>query len=266
MRLAPLSEPQESGQVLTSIEPGKVSTVMVARIFNQNGQLVPNVNIKLKADVEPKSGGHGHHDNSRPKGQLSNGISAGIEVTGNTGSDGMVFTFRASAPAGDHTIAATCTDANRACTQEGADTVSVEVKELFPLSDSTVYTLIKPNADTFHPDNHYLTATAAQRVAVLGALYHGKFPDDPVLHLNDASLERGGVFDFKKRDWTPPHSEHRRGTVIDIRANDASGAIPQNNKRKFEELVKDVIGGNLRHEYIGTTFEHYHVRLLGVAE
>lgn len=101
------------------------------------------------------------------------------------------------------------------------------------------------------------------------------FPLDPVLYVNDGSLERGGIFDIywenKQKGtartawWIPPHREHRRGTVIDIRANNAEGAIPVANRAIFEKLVKR-LGGNYIHESVGTPNEHYHVRLLGVAE
>ena len=60
--------------------------------------------------------------------------------------------------------------------------------------------------------------------------------------------------------WTPPHAEHRRGTVIDMRANGASDAIPAKNYKRFEDLVNR-LGMNDLHEK-----DHFHVRLLGIAE
>lgn len=59
------------------------------------------------------------------------------------------------------------------------------------------------------------------------------------LHLNDASLVWGGKFDVKG-NWADPHAGHRRGVVIDVRANDdtaATGAIPLASFDNFTEMA-----------------------------
>lgn len=108
---------------------------------------------------------------------------------------------------------------------------------------NTLYMLIRPNRDKQHPKNHHLTS----------------------------SLERGGLFDLN-HDWNPPqHHEHRRGTVVDIRANNTEGAIPERNYPAFERLA-GALGVVARlerkfrngQEVIGE--RHYHVRLFGRAE
>jgi len=88
-----------------------------------------------------------------------------------------------------------------------------------------VYILI-PNAskDPGHPNNHYLTPIAAGVVAVFANLYHAAYSDNSLLQLNDASLERGGIFDLS-HNWKSPHEQHCRGTVVDIRANGVDGAL-----------------------------------------
>lgn len=81
--------------------------------------------------------------------------------------------------------------------------------------------------DTAHPANHYLNGDALGKLMNLARLYKQVyFPFDPVLRLNDASLERGGLFDLGAL-WAPPHHEHRRGVVIDVRAIGSARAIPQ---------------------------------------
>lgn len=212
------STPDPGAPILASVEPGN-SGGLVAKVFDESNQLVPNVNVKLETTVQANSGGH-QHDGNRPQGLLSNGVSAGTVVEGNTGIDGMAFTFLAPAIAGDHKIIATCTD--RTCQQEEADTVWVGVKGLQSLSSTDVYRLVGQNSA--HPDNHYLTVTAASRIAILATLYRARYPRLAPLHLNDASLERGGIFDIG-RDWRSPHFQHCRGAVVDIRANGADGAL-----------------------------------------
>lgn len=91
--------------------------------------------------------------------------------------------------------------------------------------------------DTAHPANHYLNGDTLGKLMDLARLYKQVyFPFDPVLRLNDASLERGGLFDLGAL-WAPPHHEHRRGVVIDVRANGSATAIPQRNFEDFQVLM-----------------------------
>jgi hypothetical protein len=233
----------ESSQTLTSVEPGKTGPLMAAGVYDQAGQLVPNVQVRLTADAVANSGGHRHDDPVRhsqymgrlaPAGTSSGSVEQnGKVLSGSTGSDGLEFTFTAPAIAGDHTITATCTDSGVTCTQEGPDKVWVGVKGLIPippipdLLPQATYQLNesdgRPVGSTdSHPDNHYLTPEAVTKLWNLGFRYSMiEFPNYPLLHINDASLERGGLFDLSG-NWTPRpsgHHEHRRGTVVDIRAN-----------------------------------------------
>jgi len=98
----------------------------------------------------------------------------------------------------------------------------------------------------------------------LAELYRARFPNDPELRLNDASLERGGLFDIKyparTQWWTPPHKTHRRGSDIDIRANEFvhTDAVPHRNYFEFEEIAIDVgCKAGMHSEF--TTNQHYHV-------
>lgn len=265
---------------LADVEPGKDVT-LIAQVFDQNNQLVPNVGVRIEADVIEYSGGHKHPNNGqRPKGKLNNQDPP--IATGSTGASGFSFTFSAPALAGDHTLKASCTG-GKTCTQQGPDQVWVGVKDLVPLQGTPLYALI--GSDTYHPNNHYLTNSALGQVVWLAQLYRETFPSDPVLHLNDASLERGGLFDIyydyvdknsvrHERNaegwWILPHKTHREGTDIDIRANHLPGAIPPRNFRKFELLV-DQIGATRNPSrtnwpaYIGTPNQHYHVCLMGGA-
>ncbi len=223
--------PPESGTVLYSSEPGQPGPELVATVYDEHNQLVPNVVVQLQANAIPNTGGHQHGDNSVTlrTGTLASAdssakLSQNAQVlSGNTGSTGLVFTYNAQPVGGDNTIAATCID-NHHCTQQGPMQVWVGIKGLRPLG-LNVYILV-PNAtkDPGHPDNHYLTPIAAGVVAVFANLYHAAYPDNSLLQLNDASLERGGIFDLS-HNWKSPHEQHCRGTVVDIRANGVDGAL-----------------------------------------
>lgn len=272
VKLSPLSGAAESGTILTSVEPSNTTGSLVAKVYDNNGQMVPNVKVKLDLSVDADSGGHHQHGSERPKGSLRSGIITSETISGSTGTNGFVFTFKAPAPAGDHKIKASCTDGKN-CKPEGPDTVWVGIKDLIDLPSLDVYALLPNDNDPKHPDNHYMTYTAMLRVTALAALYHGQFPDDPLLHLNDASLERGGIFDFKYEGrsiwWTPPHFEHCRGTEIDIRANLSDGAIPESNFSEFDRIAKRVGADPVReckadeNKQCIVSTRHYHVRLTG---
>lgn len=245
-----------------STEPGAILNGLRVKVSKDN-RPAPGVQVQMTVDAIARSGGHGHHDAGRPKGALS-------IYTGATGTDGaLAFTFTAPAPAGDHVITARCVD--RDCGQ-ATGTVEVGIKGLVPLNASPEYELI--GTTNSHPGNHYLSDTALYRVTILAALYRGYLQriqpppaEDLKLHLNDASLERGGVFDIRDT-WTRPHAEHCKGTAIDVRANDAPGAIPGGLRNLFEKYAHVVgadpywdipfVKGKRRWE-----LRHYHVRLLG---
>jgi hypothetical protein len=267
----------ESAAILTSVEPGEVSALVV-RVYDQSNQVVTNVNVRLEADAVEKSGGHQHPNApDRPRGSLGGAQPTPHVITGNTGSNGFSFSFHAPAVAGDHILTATCTDGKN-CTQEGPKQVWVGVKGLEPIAEpvdpvnGVLYTLIRPNADEKHPRNHYLTPQAAARLIRLAYLYRTCFLSDPPLHLNDASLERGGLFDIKAKDgtsWTVPHKTHRFGTEIDIRANPTkhpTTSIPERNFERFEAYVRAAGATTcpaVGPAYRGTDNQHYHVCLAG---
>lgn len=280
IKLEPNGKPPESSNVLSSVEPAQ-SGAYRARIYNQSGQLVPNVDLRLQAKAVSGSGGHkDRHNEPRPAGELSSvqgTVNATKDVlTGRTDSSGLTFVFKAPAPAGDHVIEASCL--NRRCNQEGPDMLWVGIKGLKPvpavplLLPYATYELLESNggpvgANDRHPSNHHLTPEAIAKLWNLGFRYSMvEFPQHPLLHINDASLERGGVFDISGT-WKPQHHEHRRGTVVDIRANGNAGSIPVNPAvfRTFEAIAQG-LGCHAKVHSPGTPNQHYHVRLMGVSQ
>lgn len=276
IRLSTDKDEVEDENTITSVEPKhntrpkKNEAELLAQVYDKNGEKVPNVKVKLELSSIEDTGGHiEEHHTKRPnnqKGKLVN------KVTGaNSSNDGILqgttdsvgfsrFAFRFEAPevAGDYKIVASCID--RICTQVGPDLVWVGIKNLDALFTSDYYNLIGRTDP--HPDNHYMTFNARVKVSSLAFLYNDIFPDDPVLHLNDASLERGGLFDLAS-NWTiiPGHETHRFGNIIDIRFNpqvNPDSAIPLNNRFEFFDLVSQV-GGRAEIHSPNTDNQHFHV-------
>lgn len=230
--------------------------------------------MKLEVNVQSNSGGHQHDDGTRHtqhvgmlapiSPSLGTVTQNGKVLTGITGNDGLHFTFAAPAIAGDHTIVATCTDGKN-CIPEGPREVWVGIKNLQPLQADPNYVLIRPNADRNHPDNHYVTETTQRKIRALAANYYRRFPSDPPLHLNDASLERGGLFDLSA-NWSPRpngHSTHRLGTDIDVRANEfyhsPNESVPTSNYVDLMNTIAPKHGCNAQIHSGATPNEHFHL-------
>jgi len=227
------------------IEPGKEVKNLRADV-TCDGVPTPKEAVLTVKALET-TGGHNHVP-GRPDGELNP----------SGGSSPLSFSFIAPAPAGDHTITAKCVDGS--C---GEDTgkVWVGVKGLQSIG-SGPWELV--GQDDAHPNNHHLAPAAYTKIARLAHLYRLQFPNDPALRLNDASLVRGGLFDIaypaRTAFWAPPHQTHRRGTEIDMRANEFVNpdAIPHRNYFEFEDIAIDVgCGAGMHSEF--TRNQHYHV-------
>ena len=136
-----------------------------------------------------------------------------------------------------------------------------------------LYTIKLPNRDTNHPATYYLTKASADRLKMIALYYYaftfvkkkqGVVPD---FVLNDASLEWGGVLDcfltcnsaqYPSTPWHKHHVEHRRGSVVDIRANGDPGSIVYADVFKKYARKYRVNIGNLHGSGSGL---HYHIRL-----
>lgn len=260
-----LQGPGGTAGALADVEPGASVNALSARV-TCDGQPVSGKAVALTADVVSFTGGHQHDQGRRP--QHSGTVSFnGSETTDANGN--VSFTFTAPAPAGDHTITAQCSDGS--C---GTDTGSVwgGMQGLQPIgSGPWGLTGARPE----HPDNHYLTVPAFLVLQQLGLQWRRLYvPFGPVFRVNDASLVRGGLFDccetytdinnvVHNRQiegwWTPPHDEHRRGTVVDI------NGIRREDEDEFVDYAARELGAVARIHGAGTG-RHFHVRLMGVAE
>jgi hypothetical protein len=263
-----------------TIEPGQGYT-FTATVTNQDGsppsQAVP---VAVKVEVDPTSGGHDHGETfaNRNKGSISP----------TNGTTSFPITFTATEVSGTHTITATCD----MCTNKtAAATVYVKVDGLWPIfAAPKLYAFVGGELDKPHHDNHYLTSNAFNQLTAIAINYRFRYPSDPVLHLNDASLKWGGKFDIKG-NWKGDHQGHKKGTVIDIRSNSINektstnpgSSIPERLFAEFETLVngtrKTLPNGEVHAKAklhcsvgrdpaidncVGDINRHYHVILLGV--
>lgn len=243
---------------LEDVEPGgggvngTNTTAGYVRVLNSQTQAPKaGVQVQIKVDANANTGGHNHHDANRPKGVLTGTDVVGGSACGpasqpdscltfTTDSNGDVFFgFAAPQPAGTHTFTATCI--SPACTNTASKSIDVKAPGLAPIYDSFFYVLTNQSGVTSkHTDNHHLTFAATNKLRDL-AYYFDEFFSTPFnlpkLHVEDASLKWGGKFDVSG-DWGGEYDNHRRGTVVNIRANAEVGAIPERFFRFLESTAR----------------------------
>jgi hypothetical protein len=197
----------------SEIEPSQTAQV-IATVKDAQGNGKSGVTVSIKVDVEAGSGGH-EHDAGRHVSPYTGTLSA---ASGTTVADGTVsFTFGAPEISGVHTFTAQC-DSPICTNNPQTSRINVMVPGLLPIPPSGLYALYEADGSVIgavkgrHPSNHYLTPAAANQLLVIAINYHHLNPQAPVLHINDASLMWGGMFDIDaEADWNTPHKEHRRG-------------------------------------------------------
>jgi hypothetical protein len=249
-----LSGPGGTDGALADVEPSDVaSSKQIDGLRAEtlcDGVPTPK-DITLTLTAVDNSGGH-QHDPGRPTGNLS--------VTG--GTTPLTFAYTSPAVSGDYTITARCTDG---MCNEATGFVWVGIRGLQLLQADPSYVRITPNADQNHPSNHYVSGRAQEKIQGLATAYHKRFPIDPLLYLNDASLVRGGVFDLAANWSVQPrgHSTHQRGTDIDVMANefyhDPAKSIPSYNYVDLMNIVAPRYGCNAQIHSGATPNEHFHL-------
>ncbi len=257
----------------TEVEPSNGPTIntlpFIATVKQSDGHPPTNpVDVKISLRVDSTSGGHDHGTSDRPRGgiaDLEKCSSDDVCKTMQTDGNGQaVFNFNPTEASGTHTISVTC----EGCGNTDSKSVDVKVKDLWPIAASTYYTFI--GSTTEHSSNHYVASAAQQKLWKLAQNFYDYqvlkgVPQPVLLHLNDASLKWGGLFD-KDGDWDVPHKEHRRGTVVDVRANTSPGAIPPEYFDAYMDMANK-LGIDPHPERIGDPVnQHFHTRLLNRKE
>jgi len=285
----------------TTAGDGNSSATLTITVIDQSTKQGPTkpVQVKLVAH-KPTDGGHDHDDPSRPRGGL-NGMECTtddpcVTLSFNGGVATQTVNFKAPIVSGKHSFSATC---DKCGNSPQTANLEVKVEGLKPIPASTFYALTEPTGDVigarsgWHTANHYLMPDAAAILWRIAVSYNveqafklrdpitkkllrdaqNKPVSAPVLHLNDASLPWGGVYDICARPtaciqgvvrWDPDHYEHRRGSVVDVRANSDTTAIPVANFVKLERLAARY-GARAKLESSGTN-RHYHLRLFNRKE
>lgn len=295
LTLSSAGDLEPSGTTAGDANSSKAMSVFVKS--EKTGLAKSGAVVRVTLDAVAGSGGHLHNEpapNARPKGTLvkgplpsdrldctpTSGILGSYDCT--TQVDGYAkFTYFAPIVSGTHAIIAACTTPICINNPQTA-AVDVKVAGLSQIPESSVYALTEADGSAIgakagrHTDNHNMTPAAADALWRLAARYRfenrfqqGAGTTPRILYLNDASLPWGGVYDISTV-WQSPHREHRRGTVVDVRANGATGAIPSGDiKLLFKRMLNEEVrmsGISFLHENPGTTNEHFHIRLLGRGE
>lgn len=233
------------------------------------------VQVKFSVDVIAGTGGHDHHDALRPKGKQLDCRDNTTEVESTvciTQLDGKAtVTFKAPGVSGTHTINAECV--NPVCAGPVSGDINVKVPGLAPIPVSPFYSMQLPNRDTNHPNTFFLMKTSSRKLEDIATLYYsytyyqskqGVIPD---FVLNDASLEWGGVLDcfltcnsaqYPSTPWHKHHLEHRRGSVVDVKANGVAGSIVY--EKKFREVALGE-GVDIGNPHGSSSGRHFHLRL-----
>jgi hypothetical protein len=163
------------------LKTGGPNTTTVVVRAQRGTEPVAGVPVELRVEPVPNSGGHDHHDTSRPRGRLS-------ATSGVTGADGKFTTeYTASEIAGVEEVIASSPQA----TEEVKARIEVNVGGLvaFPQTGNYALTGMKPA----HRDNHYFSQAAVDDlVKAANEFVKEEWNTSGKMRLNDMSLEWGG--------------------------------------------------------------------------
>lgn len=183
----------------------------------------------------PKTGGHNHDDPSRPSFLKP----ASIVTTGT----GLSVLYTAPEVSGDIVGTASGTDPQGNQMAPVPFTINVG---LGPLSElAAVPSIYELTGDTpVHPSNHW--GLRSFDVALINSATTYKQllkPGEPVLGINDMTLQFGGIFDIHADSgspWKSPHNTHREGHSADIGSGQGlgfKGSIPVGQRKKLRAIL-----------------------------
>jgi hypothetical protein len=226
------------------------------------GNVVPNTDLSLSPLPNAGEGGHfPGHSAQRTPGFLGT-VSPSTCNTG-SGGDSCVVTFTAKEFGGQVNIQVTVRSGPSSGHQYQTQPILIGALGGFDMPiamenyASADFALVGQTAT--HPDNHYCQTDICENAVRLAQDYLNQWGN--ILAYNDAALRKGGLFDLNA-NWLTPHSEHRLGRNIDVRANGGSFSIPFDSTIRdwFVQRVIEIFGQAPLHESEGTGNEHYHIR------
>ncbi len=241
----------ESQRPIGYSEDRTTTTIVIS-----SNKITPPEGCTVNFSVGPVKNSGGHiEDNNAHTGTRQRGTISTITLPG--GSQGTAsVTYRSSEVSGEERITAELVDSG----QIGAFNVNIKVPWLEPLSGEyfSLKCDIEPaNCSNYkHTDFYNVQSWVNSMFNEIAYEYQEKFPNDEMLVVTDASLARGGLYDYKNT-WDTPHTYHRIGTDIDVRSKN----IPKDNRDEFKQIVCDNYGFP-KLESPGKDNEHYHLYFL----
>ena len=261
LTLTPAPNQKDPRPLKAEGKDGKSTHELIAKV-TENGSPKAGVAVTFAVEVAANSGGHDHHNASRPEGEL-------LQSDDVTDANGEIkLRFEAPEFAGTHVVAAFCSSCTNTSVTKNID---VKVPDLVALTaDSSVPPRYELAGNTSpvgvkHKGNHYFTASA--KAYLLNLIDHyNSFAWQPVA-VNDASIIWGGWFDIYS-NWAGSHAEHRIGEEVDL--GFLVGTNASKIKRGYDEVCKDkkveIPSTILWHDIpkpAGKYDPHFHVRLSG---
>ena len=222
------SDPRPKG---TEGKDPKSSTLELIAKVTENGS--PKAGVAVTFAVEPiaNSGGHDHHDASRPKGTVTPN-NPNTPVTDANGE--IKATFQASEFAGTHVVAAACSSCTNTSVTKNVDVKVPNLTQLTGGGSGSLYKLI--GEDGNHGSNHWFSHAA--KAALIQLLSIFKESGWGVVGVNDSSLIWGGCFDVSGR-WglcNNNHAGHRTGEEVDLSFYRPSGVSKDLRKKIYDDL------------------------------
>lgn len=205
---------------------GKSTFDLIAKV-TENGSPKAGVTVTFASKVEANSGGHDHHDASRPKGD--------VPASGETDTNGEIkITFQAPLFAGKHTVEATCDSCSNKTVTHSLDVKVLNLTQLTGGGSGTLYKLVGDDGN--HGSNHWFSYKAKDALIQLLSIF--KEYGWGVVGVNDSSLMWGGCFDVPGR-WGAckrNHAGHRTGEEVDLSFYRPSGVSKDLRKKIYNDL------------------------------
>ncbi|MEK6589496.1 MAG: penicillin-insensitive murein endopeptidase, partial [Nitrospinota bacterium] len=124
------------------------------------------------------------------------------------------------------------------------DTLDIGISGFEPLPDNGVYHIVNRLDKDTHPEGTYGMPETVIKLEEIAQQYF--YRTDRKLSINDLSLPKGGLFDYKAI-WAPPHKEHRIGTDADINRTDGGGVFKNCHEDDYlKRAIKKMTKGQLR--------------------
>ena len=209
------------------------------RTFFASG--TPGARATMFAYRAPNTGGH--HHGGRTRNTNAVGVFSPTEITfGDNYPQDIPITYTLPDVSGSVYAGFISSDRN-----DAAGIITITFSEGFVLLSASNNLRLKAPTKT-HPSPYWVTPAMRSALNKLANGYAAR--TKKYITITDASLEHGGLFDYKAT-WLPPHQLHRDGQTVDIRNRDQ-------NRQQREIFVEEARKSGITPSDHGN---HWHVRL-----